>query len=212
MRYRRNSDDSHFYIWNEGNNAFLFGPSYSRLNVSYHSVGGAEDGNTDRVVQDADQRLPGTWCLRDHPYGVCSGTCLKCRNSFHQAGQRPASHVMQKWVEREGEEGEGERGQSFAHRVGGGCRRDLCFGRRVVRGLVLVFELVDLFRQVPCFSAGATFLLRGFILCSVLEFRRARTTLVRRMDPFFPEFLCGAACPRRIFIPREDDGAIEFWR
>ena len=30
---RRNSDGSHFYIWNESYNAILFGPSDSRLNV-----------------------------------------------------------------------------------------------------------------------------------------------------------------------------------
>ena len=28
------------------------------------------------------------------------------------------------------------------------------------------FELVDIFRQVPCYSAGASFLLQGFVLCS----------------------------------------------
>ena len=38
---RRKSDSPRFYIRNEGHNAFLFGPSDSRLHVSYHSDGAA---------------------------------------------------------------------------------------------------------------------------------------------------------------------------
>ena len=45
-----------------------------------------------------------------------------------------------------------------------GCQHHPCFGTGLERGLVIVFELVDMFRQVSCFSAGASFLLQGFFL------------------------------------------------
>ena len=35
----RTKDGPRFYNWNEDYTAFLFGPSDSRLSVSYHSVG-----------------------------------------------------------------------------------------------------------------------------------------------------------------------------
>ena len=54
-----------------------------------------------------------------------------------------------------------------------------CFGRKVERGLVLVFELIDTFCQVPCFSADASFLLQGFIVCSFLKFWRTRIAFLR---------------------------------
>ena len=38
-----------------------------------------------------------------------------------------------------------------------GCRHYPCFGKGVERSLVLYFELVDISRQVRCFSAGASF-------------------------------------------------------
>ena len=60
-----------------------------------------------------------------------------------------------------------------------GCRHYPCFGRRVEGRLVLFFELVDTFRQVSCFSAGASFLLRGFLECPVLQFSRARIKILR---------------------------------
>ena len=39
LRNRRSSDGPRFTVWNEGYNAFLFGASDSRLNISCHSVG-----------------------------------------------------------------------------------------------------------------------------------------------------------------------------
>ena len=50
-----------------------------------------------------------------------------------------------------------------------GCRHYPCFGRRVEPDPVPCLELFDIFRQVPCFSAGASFLLRGFLKCPVLK-------------------------------------------
>ena len=41
LRHRRNSDGPGCYIWNEDYTAFLFRPSDSHPNVSYHSVGAA---------------------------------------------------------------------------------------------------------------------------------------------------------------------------
>ena len=43
--------------------------------------------------------------------------------------------------------------------------------KREDRGYVCIFELEDIFRHFPCISAGASLLLRGFFLISVLKFR-----------------------------------------
>ena len=59
-----------------------------------------------------------------------------------------------------------------------------------------MFELVDIFRQVPCYSAGASFLLQGFGLVSFPQIWE-RTGCAQEvhtfekllaMDPFFLEF------------------------
>ena len=42
-----------------------------------------------------------------------------------------------------------------------------------------MFELADTFRQVPCHSAGASFLLQGFVSCSFLNSGSARIALMR---------------------------------
>ena len=54
-----------------------------------------------------------------------------------------------------------------------------CFGRGVERGLVPCFELKDTFRQIPCFSAGASFLLQSCLLCPILKFWRVRIAFLR---------------------------------
>ena len=46
-----------------------------------------------------------------------------------------------------------------------GCGHHPCFGGGEERGLVLCFELKDIFRQTPCISAGASFLLQSFLKC-----------------------------------------------
>ena len=54
---------------------------------------------------------------------------------------------------------------SFLGRFWGGRRRHCSgFNRRVKRSVILIFEPVDFFRQVPCHSAGASFLVQGFLL------------------------------------------------
>ena len=49
----------------------------------------------------------------------------------------------------------------------------------VERGLVLCPELKDMFRQTPRFSAGAFFLLQGFLKCPMLKFWRTRIPFLR---------------------------------
>ena len=44
---------------------------------------------------------------------------------------------------------------------------------------IRIFGLVDTFRQVPCYSEGASFLVRGFTLCSFLKSGSARIALMR---------------------------------
>ena len=60
-----------------------------------------------------------------------------------------------------------------------GCWHCPNFGRRAERIFLLPFELVDVFRQVPCFSAGASFLFQGFVLHSFFEFLSPRNSLLR---------------------------------
>ena len=89
---------------------------------------------------------------------------------------------------------------SFLWLVPRGCLPYPCFGRRGDRCLILVSDLEDIFRQIPCFSAGASFLLQGFFPCSFLELWRTRNALLRltllhnslRWTLFFPNFLRGA--------------------
>ena len=65
---------------------------------------------------------------------------------------------------------------------------------------------MHVFRQIPCFSAGASFLLQRLFLCSFLKLLEQKgcapdvhtSELLLAMDPFFPEFSCGAACLSRI--------------
>ena len=47
------------------------------------------------------------------------------------------------------------------------------------RGLVLCFELVDISRRVPYFSAGASFLLPSFLVCPILKFWRTWIAFLR---------------------------------
>ena len=58
-------------------------------------------------------------------------------------------------------------------------RRRFKFFSGVERSFIVIFELVDIFRQVPCLSAGTSFLLQGFVRCSFLEFWSTRITLMR---------------------------------
>ena len=50
------------------------------------------------------------------------------------------------------------------------CRHYPGFSRRAERIFFILFEFLDILWQVPCFSAGASLLLHGFILRSILEF------------------------------------------
>ena len=71
---------------------------------------------------------------------------------------------------------------------------------------VLFLELVDTFDHLPRISAAASLLLQGFFLYSMLQMLaqkdchlEVRTSAkLLQMDPFFPEFLCGAMCPGRM--------------
>ena len=47
------------------------------------------------------------------------------------------------------------------------------------RGLVLCFDLIDIFRQITCFSAGASFLLLRFLKCPILKCWRTRIAFLR---------------------------------
>ena len=65
-----------------------------------------------------------------------------------------------------------------------GFRRRWCcywpmFWRRIECGFVLWLELVEIFRQLPCISAGATLLLQRFFPRSALQFRSRGATLMR---------------------------------
>ena len=48
-----------------------------------------------------------------------------------------------------------------------------------IAALTRIFELVDTFRQVPCYSAGASFLVQGSEKCLLLKSGSARVALVR---------------------------------
>ena len=94
-----------------------------------------------------------------------------------------------------------------------GCRHYPRFNRCIKRSFVRILELVNIFRQIPCYSAGASFLVQGLLMLSFPELWRAKTTphevhtfgLFLAMDPFFPDFLFDARCPwriwRRVLIP-----------
>ena len=47
------------------------------------------------------------------------------------------------------------------------------------RGLAPCFELIEIVREVPWFSAGASFLLPGFLRCPILKFWGARIVFLR---------------------------------
>ena len=47
------------------------------------------------------------------------------------------------------------------------------------RSLVRLLELVKYARQIPCYSAGASFLVQGLLMWSFSQFWQARTTLMR---------------------------------
>ena len=80
-----------------------------------------------------------------------------------------------------------------------GCQHCPSFGRREERGFVLCFELKGIFRQIPCFSAGSSFLLQGFLPVfypRILEHKGCAPEVhsfayLHSVDPFFPEFLRG---------------------
>ena len=61
-----------------------------------------------------------------------------------------------------------------------GCRHYPPFNKRVKRSFVRILELVNILRQIPRRSAGASFLVQRLRMWSVLEFERAKTTLMRR--------------------------------
>ena len=77
-----------------------------------------------------------------------------------------------------------------------GARGDLASTGDQKRSCIRSFELTNTFRQVPCYSAGATFLVQGFILCPLRKSGRARIALVRftllhdasRWTLYFPSF------------------------
>ena len=87
------------------------------------------------------------------------------------------------------------------------CRHPLNFTRSFKFSFSQMLELVNMFRQVPCRFAGASFLVRGGLMWSSLEFWRARTILMRRtlLDNSslwtisFPNFYFGATCLWRIW-------------
>ena len=58
----------------------------------------------------------------------------------------------------------------------------------------LVFELVNICRQVQCLSARASFLLQGFLLCPILKFWRTRIAFLT-----FP--LCIIPCDGSFLFP-----------
>ena len=61
-----------------------------------------------------------------------------------------------------------------------GRRRCPGFNRRAKRSFIpYVFEHMNIFRKVPCYSAGASFLVQGFVLCPSLKSGGARIALVR---------------------------------
>ena len=60
-----------------------------------------------------------------------------------------------------------------------GCQHFPRFGRKVERRLVSCFELKDIFRHFPGYSAGASFLVQGFVLCPLLKLFGARMAFVR---------------------------------
>ena len=74
----------------------------------------------------------------------------------------------------------------------------LVFSKRVpalpmLRSLVLVFfELVHIFRQVPCFCGRIVLVARFDCVLEVHTFAK-----IVAMDPSFPDFFCGAMCPWR---------------
>ena len=51
-----------------------------------------------------------------------------------------------------------------------GCWHYLRFSRSIKRSSVRILELVNIFRQIPCFSTGASFLVQGFLMWSSLNF------------------------------------------
>ena len=61
-----------------------------------------------------------------------------------------------------------------------GRRHCLNFARNTKHCFVRILELVNIFRHIPPCFEGASFLDQGLLMWSSLEFRRARTTLMRR--------------------------------
>ena len=104
-----------------------------------------------------------------------------------------------------------DRGSAGAPR-GVGCRHCTGFNRRIKRSCVRILELVNMFRQVQCFSARASFLLQGFPPVSYPQIL-AHTDCVLEVSHFFiipcdgslllPVFFCVVPCALG-----EDDGVI----
>ena len=60
-----------------------------------------------------------------------------------------------------------------------GCQHYPRFNGSIKRSFVRILDLVIIFRQIPCYSAGASFLVQGLLMWSLLEFWRATTSLMR---------------------------------
>ena len=81
----------------------------------------------------------------------------------------------------------------------------LYFKRSIERCFVRILELVNIFRQIPCCAAGASFLMQGLLMWSFLEFgaQGPRSWVGHFWDNSsrwtlsFPEFSFGARCLRR---------------
>ena len=68
---------------------------------------------------------------------------------------------------------------SFLWGFWSGRRHCPWFNRSIKRSFVRILELVNIFRQLPCYSAVESFLVQGFLLWPLLKPSCARTTLVR---------------------------------
>ena len=68
---------------------------------------------------------------------------------------------------------------SFLWGFWSGRRHCPWFNRSIKRSLVRILELVNIFRQVPCYSTVESFLVQSFLLWPLLKPSCARTTLVR---------------------------------
>ena len=89
--------------------------------------------------------------------------------------------------------------------------------KRMNRRFLPIFEVVDIFRQIPCFSADPSFLSESYFLCSVLKFWNTRIAFLMlafltklnylRWTFFFPEMLCNV--PSRV-LGEQDCDLIQF--